>query len=81
MITLSAQVIRDDYGDNSTVLITGESRQQKKAEELIKALLDEDSRQRTSFFSQPISDQGSSVRASEEAVSIDWGAVIRNSVT
>ena len=91
---LVLQVIRDDSGgDNSRVVITGDSSQQKKAEDMINSLIDGNTGQQTNFSSNFYSQTASSSTALysttkpetkssfDDVATIDWGAVIKNSVS
>ena len=78
------QVIKDENGgENSSVLISGSDAAQQKAEELISKLLDSgfQSNSFSSFGDSTFSSRGSHPKPSDEAVMVDWGAVIQNSVS
>lgn len=80
-------MIRDENGSHtSSVVITGDSSQQKKAEEMIQSLIDENLGQQqnssSNFFSQTSSLTKPETKSTyDDVATIDWGAVIKNSVS
>ena len=80
------QVLRDDdNGVDTGVQIVGSADQQKQAEQLIKELTENTNPYPGSRFSNTQSMNSASSRpmdnAVEDVATIDWGAVIKNSVT
>lgn len=69
----------DSYGSDTSIQITGDSQQQKEAERMIKELLDDNpfSGSRYPNSSEP---KTSMAQTNESAV-VDWGAVIKESVS
>lgn len=66
----------DDNGIDAGVIISGTADQQKAAEDLIMALVDDDGMN----FKPRNSNSVPAPSANEDLFSIDWGAVIKQSV-
>ena len=71
------QVIRNDSGTDTEVQISGDTTQQRKAEDLITQLLENSNTNLNSSTPSYVS----TLNSSEDPACVDWSTVIKDSVT